>query len=50
MTVAHDKALGPAHTHTHTTKGRLVTVEAVHQLCRCSRATRDDIDVALPVA
>ena len=48
MTVAHDKALGPA--HTHSTKGRLVTVEAVHQLCRCSRATRGDIDVALPVA
>ena len=48
MTVAHDKAPGPA--HTHTTKGRLVTVEAVHQMCRRSRATRGNIDVALPVA
>ena len=48
MTVAHDKALDPA--HADSTKGRLVTVEAVHQLGRCSRATRGDIDVALPVA
>ena len=48
MTVAHDKAPGPA--HTHSTKGRLVTVEAVHQLGRRSRPTRRYIDVALPVA
>ena len=48
MTVAHDKALGSA--HTHSTEGRLVTVEGVHQLGRCSRATRGNIDVALPVA
>ena len=48
MTVAHDKALGTG--RTRTTEGRLGTVEGMHQLGRCSRATRGDIDVALPVA